>query len=188
MSQGPSRRTRGFGSCGAQPKRCAPCRRHATRLRLLNGCPVSGSTAGSLRMRNSIGSSPQATASSSIADSSANNPGHSPDGAQLASASFDGTIKLWDMESFGCLQTFSGHTDRNQVLRVAWSPDGRTLASSGFDKTIWLWDVTEGRSQAALHGHIAVIYAIAFTSDSRTLLSGSDDGTIRVWNVDSAFA
>ncbi|HEX6551854.1 MAG TPA: WD40 repeat domain-containing protein, partial [Ktedonobacteraceae bacterium] len=107
-----------------------------------------------------------------------------PDGAQLASASFDGTIKLWDMESFGCLQTFSGHTDRDQVLRVAWSPDGRTLASSSFDKTIWLWNVTEGRSQAVLQGHSAAIYAIAFTPDSRTLLSSSNDGTIRVWDVE----
>jgi hypothetical protein len=40
--------------------------------------PCSGSSAGSLRIRSSIGSSPHATASSSIADSSAYMPGHSP--------------------------------------------------------------------------------------------------------------
>ena len=44
--------------------------------------PCSGSVSGSLRMRSSIGSRPVATASSSIADSSANMPGHSP-GARI---------------------------------------------------------------------------------------------------------
>ena len=107
----------------------------------------------------------------------------SPNGAQLASASFDGTVKLWDVESLGCLQTFSWHTDR--VMRVAWSPDGRTLASCSFDCTICLWDVEQGRPRAVLHGHTAVIYTIAFAPDSRTLLSGDGDGTIRVWDVDS---
>jgi WD40 repeat protein/transcriptional regulator with XRE-family HTH domain len=107
----------------------------------------------------------------------------SPDGTQLASASFDGTLKLWDVESLGCLQTFSWHTDR--VIRVAWSPDGRTLASCSFDRTIYLWDVEQGRLRAVLHGHTAVIYTIAFAPDSRTLLSGDGGGTLRVWDVDS---
>ena len=103
-------------------------------------------------------------------------------GAQLASSSVDGTVKLWDIEGFDCLQTFSWHTDR--VLRVAWSPDGRTLASCSFDQTICLWDVRGRRSRVVLYGHTG-LHSIAFTPDSRTLLSGSNDGTIRVWDVES---
>ena len=45
-----------------QPKRSAPSRRQATRLRLENGRPVSGSTLGSLRTRSSIGSMPEGAA------------------------------------------------------------------------------------------------------------------------------
>ncbi len=81
-SQRPSRRTPGRGSRASQPKRAAPSRRQATRFRLENGLPLSGSTSGSLRTRSSIGSSPVAIASSSIAHSSANIPGHSP-GARI---------------------------------------------------------------------------------------------------------
>ena len=51
-------------------------------MREENGTPFSGSTSGSLRIRSSIGSSPHAIASSSIADSSAYMPGHSP-GARI---------------------------------------------------------------------------------------------------------
>ncbi len=51
-------------------------------MRELNGIPFSGSSPGSLRTRSSIGSSPAKIASSSIADSSANMPGHSP-GARI---------------------------------------------------------------------------------------------------------
>jgi hypothetical protein len=72
----------GAGSRPAQPKRSAPSRRHATRLRELNGTPSSGSSPGSLTIRSSTGSIPAAIASSSIADSSANIPGHSP-GARI---------------------------------------------------------------------------------------------------------
>ena len=107
----------------------------------------------------------------------------SPDGTQFASASYDGTIKLWDMTNGNCLQTFSEHTAR--VMRVSWSPDGRTLASCSFDRTIRFWDLKEGRSRMVLQGHTETISNLAFTPDSRTLLSSSFDGTLRVWDVEN---
>ncbi len=82
MSQRPSVCLPGCALRDCQPKRRAPSRRHATSPRLLKGCPVSGSMSGSLRIRNSMGSSSHAIASSSIADSSAYIPGHSP-GARI---------------------------------------------------------------------------------------------------------
>lgn len=51
-------------------------------MRLLNGSPDTGPTLGSLRRRSSIGSIPHRSASSSSADSSANEPGASP-GARI---------------------------------------------------------------------------------------------------------
>ncbi len=77
-SRCPSRRIRGRWSRVAQPNLSAPVRRHATRLRLLNGRPDTGPTSGSLRSRSSSGSRPSRSASSSMADSRANDPGAAP--------------------------------------------------------------------------------------------------------------
>ena len=46
----------------------------------------------------------------------------SGDGRQLASASWDRTLKLWDAQTGGCVATFAGHS--GSVSSVAFSPDG----------------------------------------------------------------
>src|SRR2546426_1756137 len=111
-------------------------------------------------------------------------PAHAPAGSVLASASWDGSVKLWEWGEQGRLrlrQRLSGHTE--QVNCVAWSPDGRTLASGSNDHTIRLWEAQEGRTRLVLSGHSGVVEGLAFTSDSGSLLSGSEDGTLRLWDV-----
>ncbi|MER3559507.1 MAG: serine/threonine protein kinase, partial [Armatimonadota bacterium] len=51
----------------------------------------------------------------------------SPDGQQLATASFDGTVKLWQMPAGTLVRTFGGHTGTANA--VAFSPDGTQLAT-----------------------------------------------------------
>ena len=75
----------------------------------------------------------------------------SPDGRTLASASMDGTVKLWDAASGRELRTLTGHT--SPVLTVAFSPDGRALASAGGDNTLRLCGCSE--RPGASHPHRA---------------------------------
>ena len=105
----------------------------------------------------------------------------SPDGRQLASGSWDTTVRLWDVETGQPVRTLAGHTW--WMWSVAFAPDGRLLASGAGDGTICLWDVETGQPVRTLAGHTFLVSGVAFAPNGRLLASGSWDGTIRLWGV-----
>ncbi|MEO0351603.1 MAG: AAA-like domain-containing protein [Cyanobacteria bacterium P01_A01_bin.15] len=112
----------------------------------------------------------------------------STDGNTLASASSDGTVKLWDRNSGTELASLQGH--QGSVLSVAFSTDGNTLASASDDGTVKLWDRNSGTELASLQGHQGWVWSVAFSTDGNTLASASSDGTVKLWdrNLDSLIA
>ncbi len=107
----------------------------------------------------------------------------SPDGRTLATGSWDGDIKLWDMERgtllWTSLQTYN-------ILCVVFAPDGSTFASGGDDATVRLWEATSGTHRQTLSGQDGPVLALAWSPDGSLLASGSFDGQIRLWEVRGA--
>jgi WD40 repeat protein len=114
-----------------------------------------------------------------------NNVSFSPDGLMLASASSDGTIKLWrlDGDELHELQIFRGHRHRAEINKVSFSSDGCVLASAGQDGTVRLWSI-ESRKLPTLRGHSKGINKISFSPDGEMLASASNDGTVKLWSID----
>src|SRR5205823_681349 len=69
----------------------------------------------------------------------------SSDGKTLASASFDKTVRIWDLSSHQLKQTLTGHSDF--VYAVAFSPKGDWLVSASKDRTVRLSDPITGLSR-----------------------------------------
>lgn len=108
---------------------------------------------------------------------------YSSDGSTLASADFDGSLRLWDTTGRRALgEPLLGHT--NEVWGLAFSPDATTLASASFDGTVRLWNVQDGSPRGApIDADVGAVRSVAFTPDGRTLAFGGSDDTVRLWDV-----
>ncbi len=94
----------------------------------------------------------------------------SPDGAVIATASDDQTIRLWDAKSGEALHVLTGHSAR--VNRIAFSPDGRWLVSAADDNTLRRWQVADGaliETHALGEGNWR-IELLAVLSDSQSVI------------------
>ena len=114
----------------------------------------------------------------------------SKDGEQLISASSDGSLHVWDVESGLYLQSLSlgAYTDLVSVL--TFSEDSKYLASNdGFEERIRVWNVANATQHAILtpgQGDILNPIRELTISPGIKKLAGSDlHGTIQIWDAET---
>ncbi len=111
---------------------------------------------------------------------------YSPSGLQLASCSYDKTVRLWDAHSGAAVHTLEGHT--SYVFSVVYSPSGAQIASGSMDKTVRLWDAHSGAAGHTLEGHTHFVSSVVYSPSGLQLASGSWDNMVRLWDAQSGAA
>lgn len=99
-------------------------------------------------------------------------------GDQIASASGDRLIKLWNLRTGVCEKTFVGHTKGIACIQF----DGRTIVSGSSDQSIRVFDSETQAEIATLQGHGALVRTVQATRSR--IVSGSYDETVRIWRRD----
>ena len=105
----------------------------------------------------------------------------SPDGRRLATASFDRTVRIWDIATGRLEQTLRGHEER--IYTVAFDKDGQHVVSASADRTAIVWDLADGRPVHVLRGHTDNVRCATFSPSGTLVFTGSWDGELRMWDA-----
>lgn len=102
-----------------------------------------------------------------------------PDGVFAFSASWDNTLRLWNMETGECTRRFVGHT--GDVMSVSIAANSRQIVSASRDKTIKVWN-TIGKCMQTLQSHTDWVSTVRFSpgENASTVISAGWDKLVKV--------
>lgn len=107
---------------------------------------------------------------------------YSPDGREVATAGWDGAVKIWDVAAGRAVRKLQGNHS-GAVNSIAYSRNGRRLLTAGNDRTARLWDAALGNELVSFTGHAQRVLHASFDADGKRIVTASADGTARIWDV-----
>uniref|UniRef100_A0A060T7H3 ARAD1B23892p n=1 Tax=Blastobotrys adeninivorans TaxID=409370 RepID=A0A060T7H3_BLAAD len=104
--------------------------------------------------------------------------------AIVASASIDGTIRVWDAYSGQCLNLLNAH--KSPIFFCELSPNGKYIASAAVDGVVMIWDFSKGpqqvdlvaRHEKAPGGEASGLSVLTWSEDSTRLFVSYGKGVV----------
>jgi WD40 repeat protein len=101
----------------------------------------------------------------------------------IATASDDGTARVWDTASRSMRRELTGHT--GPVKEVAYVLDGQAIATAGTDRTVRIWDARTGEQQKRLP-HDGPVTAMTYSPRGARMVTVDNNKTVRIWDLADA--
>ncbi|KAL9940279.1 hypothetical protein V8E36_000984 [Tilletia maclaganii] len=130
--------------------------------------------------------------------------GWSSDGKMAASASMDGTVKVWSQagpavqEVDGAASTGAAASATedvhsawkvianlegpDEITWMSWHPKGPVLVAGAQDGTVWMWQLPSANVMQVFSGHTAACTCGQWTPDGKRLLTASEDASLLLWD------
>lgn len=98
----------------------------------------------------------------------------------LASASDDGTVRLWHVPSGTERAVLTGHSGPVRAVDAVVSQGRAVVVSAGSDGTVRAWDAADGTERGIIGRHRSAIRALAVVPGERPLVLSAADGEVRL--------
>ncbi|CAE6433282.1 unnamed protein product [Rhizoctonia solani] len=125
----------------------------------------------------------------------------SPTGNQLASASWDKSVRIWEV--YGRSRAVEPFQLGSEALAVAFRPDGRELVATSLDGQVFFWDVGEGKQTNVIEGRRDIaggrkagdrttaansssgksFNSVAYTADGKCIIAGGNSKYVVMYDV-----
>ena len=107
-------------------------------------------------------------------------------GTRLATCGTDGSVRVFDSETWQEVVTFANHS--NWVNDLAWSADGSRIVTGSKDHTAKVFDLTTKTRISTYTGHDGSVYSVIFDETGEHVLSACSKGKVLYWKTESGKA
>eukprot|EP00698_Gefionella_okellyi_P016802 TRINITY_DN4837_c0_g1_i1.p1 TRINITY_DN4837_c0_g1~~TRINITY_DN4837_c0_g1_i1.p1 ORF type:complete len:989 (+),score=200.34 TRINITY_DN4837_c0_g1_i1:54-3020(+) len=99
----------------------------------------------------------------------------------LASASLDTTVRVWDGTTGEERQRLEGHA--KGVYALTFNQTYHFLISAGFDRDAYIWNPFSRRLVNKLSGHSTSLIGVKCMPDTPQIITADRDGIFKIWDV-----
>lgn len=104
----------------------------------------------------------------------------SPNDEFFATASYDKTGKVWDLDTGETVGVLKGH--KRGLWDIKFSLYDKSLATASGDKTIKQWSLQDFNCIRTFEGHTNAVQRVQYLNREKQLISTGADGLIKIWD------